>query len=126
MICILFNVILILFTLLNNVQYTLILSHNIKLKSNVCACYLLNMFNFITVSQNIFGNHKQAIVNKMFGPGTTCDISILSSSKLSQVFSIFSGTPEINNSAIFSTYKLCYRISENATQQIQESHLFFL
>jgi hypothetical protein len=27
----------------------------------------------------------------------------------------FSGIPEINNSAIFSTYKLCDRIFENAT-----------
>ena len=41
-------------------------------------------------------------------------------------FRFFSGIPEINNSAIFSIYELCYWISENATQLIQGSHLFFL
>jgi hypothetical protein len=43
---------------LPNVKY-IVFTSQFKFKCYVCACYLLNMFNFIIVSQNIFGNHMQ-------------------------------------------------------------------
>jgi hypothetical protein len=51
---------------------------------------------------------------------TTCDCQVVHlraqiRTQEEYMKKIISGIPEINNSVIFSTYKLCYRISENAT-----------